>query len=136
MVKLWFTYAVRDLKMAKLCIERGSELKNISAFHSQQCIEKAAKGFLAKHKIRFSKTHDLTKLANEISQVDAALAHAILKADYMNDFAVHYRYPDAEKKPLTFSKAKSAAKQARLIYDKCYKATFGKSDTSKFLKTF
>ncbi len=74
MVKLWFTYAARDLKTAKLCIDRGPEFKNISAFHSQQCIEKAAKGFLAKHKVRFSKVHDLEKLAGEIFQVDPELA--------------------------------------------------------------
>lgn len=136
MVKLWFTYAIRDLKVAKLSLERGSEFKNISAFHAQQCVEKVAKGFLAKHKVRFQKTHDIEKLGNDVLQIDPALGKLFLKAKKLNAYAVAYRYPDAEKKPLTVAKARSAVKQAHTIYDRCYKAAFGKSDRSRFLKSF
>ena len=69
-------------------------------------------------------------------QFDKSLNKLILKHKYLTDLAIVYRYPDAEKKPLTYAKAKSAAKSAHLIYDRFYKATFGKSDNSKFMKVF
>ncbi|MEQ1724066.1 MAG: HEPN domain-containing protein, partial [Pseudobdellovibrio sp.] len=92
----WFKYASRDLKMAQLSLASGKDYKNISAFHSQQCAEKAIKGFLAYHKVRFSKTHDLIQLSTEVASVDLKLSKLILKSKGLSDFAVIYRYPSAQ----------------------------------------
>lgn len=125
MVKWWFKYAARDLKIAKLSLENSSDLKNISAFHSQQCAEKAIKGLLASHKIRFSKTHKIDDLAKELISIDSKFSKRLMKYKNMNDLAVAYRYPDAEKKPLTISRAKTAIKNAETIYNECFKKASG-----------
>lgn len=128
MVKLWFTYAARDLKAAKNTLVHGAEFKNISAFHSQQCAEKAVKGFLAHHKIRFSKTHDLESLSKDVAQIDSILAKQVFKLKNMNDYAVAYRYPDAEKRPMTVARAKTAIINAEKIYTECLKRVRQKED--------
>ena len=58
-VKQWFKYAAADLKVAKNSLSFSAEFKAISAFHSQQCAEKAIKGYLTFHKVRFPKSHDI-----------------------------------------------------------------------------
>lgn len=111
--------------MAKLSLAAGSEFKNISAFHSQQCAEKAIKGFLTFHKVRFSKTHDLIQLATEVAVVDVKLSKLIIKTKGLTDYAVVFRYPSIEKRPLSLNKAKTAIKQSQAIYDECFKKVFG-----------
>lgn len=126
-VKSWFNYAARDLKVAIQTLHLGSEYKNISAFHSQQSVEKVTKGMLAHYKVRFPKTHDLDKLAQELLPVDKSIASLVLKSKELTEYAVIYRYPDAERKPLSLSKAKDAIKKAQKIYDACFKVVYGKS---------
>jgi len=46
MTKLWFKYAIRDLKASKALVEMGSNYKHAAAYHAQQCAEKAIKGYL------------------------------------------------------------------------------------------
>lgn len=111
--------------MAKLSLAAGSEFKNISAFHSQQCAEKAIKGFLTFHKVRFSKTHDLIQLAAEVAVIDVKLSKHIIKTKGLTDYAVVFRYPSIEKKPLSLNKVKTAIKQSQAIYDECFKKVFG-----------
>lgn len=134
--KLWFKIAIRDLKNSKALIDLGTQHKHAAAYHAQQSAEKAIKGFLTHSDCRVPKTHDLETLANLVANYDQSLANLILKYKSLSDLAIAYRYPDAENKPLTFAKAKSASKQAHLIYDRCYKVTFGKANRSQFLKTF
>ena len=124
LVTNWFKFAARDLKMAKLSLSSGSDYKNISAFHSQQCAEKAIKGFLTHKKIRFSKTHDLLMLSVEIQTVDTKLAKIVEKSKALTDYAVFYRYPDAADNDLTLSNAKSALKLSQKVYDACYTRVF------------
>ena len=125
MVKQWFTYAAQDLKMARQSLAFGSEFKSISGFHSQQCAEKAIKGFLAFHKIRFPKTHDLELLAVEVAKVDDDLAKLAKKNRGMKQLAVDYRYPAEQRKPMTVTRARSAIKSAQKIYDECFNRVFG-----------
>jgi HEPN domain-containing protein len=134
--KLWFKIAIRDLKNSKALIDMGATHKHAAAYHAQQCAEKSIKGFLTHHSCRVAKTHDLEELAKLVIQFDKSLTKLILKYKFLTDLAIVYRYPDAEKKPLTFAKAKSAVKAAHIIYDSFYKATFNKSDNSKFMKSF
>ena len=116
-VKQWFTYAIRDLKAAKAIREMGPEYKSIVAFNCQQCVEKSIKGFLVFHGLRPPKTHTIKDLAHAIAQIDGSLAKKLHKADKLTKFAVAYRYPDAEKKPLTLKETDSALKLAQAIFD-------------------
>lgn len=125
MVKQWFIYAARDLKMAKHSLEFSSEYKNISGFHSQQCAEKSIKAFLSFHKIRFKKVHDFEKLSDYVGQVDKSLASLVLEHKDMIDLAIAYRYPDAELKPLTVARAKKEIKNAEKFYKLFYESIYG-----------
>ena len=58
----------------------------------------------------------------EVSTVDAALAKKISKAKTLTIYAVTYRYPDAERKPLTVTKARAAIKIAEYVFENCLKA--------------
>lgn len=121
LVKKWFKYAAADLKVAKNSIQFSEEYKAISAFHSQQCAEKAMKGFLTYHGVRFPKTHDLSILVDLIASVDKDLAKKLIKTRPLKIYAVVFRYPDAERKPLTLAKAKSAIKLAEMVLNSCSK---------------
>ncbi len=57
----------------------------------------------------------------EVSTVDAALAKKISKAKTLTIYAVTYRYPDAERKPLTVTKARAAIKIAEYVFENCLK---------------
>lgn len=118
-VKQWFKYAATDLKASKNSLSFSAEFKAISAFHSQQCAEKAIKGYLAHHKVRFYKTHDIKELAKLVSSLDSKLAEKIMRAKVLSNYAVAYRYPDAELKPLTMAKARSAIKLAEMVLKAC-----------------
>lgn len=118
-IKQWFKYAATDLKMAKNSLNFSTEFKAISAFHSQQCAEKAIKGYLAHHKVRFPKTHNINDLIDLVIDIDPILAKKVRKSRILTDYAVVYRYPDAERKPLTVAKAKSAIKLAEMVLEAC-----------------
>lgn len=120
-IQQWFKYARTDLNLAKAALELSSDYKNISAFHSQQCAEKAVKGYLAFKKVRFQKTHNMSQLLDDVAKIDPELARKLSKAKTLTIYAVTYRYPDAERKPLTVVKAKSAVRIADLILDLCLK---------------
>lgn len=118
-VKQWFKYAAADLKVAKNSLIFSAEFKAISAFHSQQCAEKAMKGYLTYHNVRFPKSHDLGILVDLVATIDTGLAKKITKARPLKIYAVVFRYPDAERKSLTLAKAKSAIKLAEMVLDAC-----------------
>lgn len=128
-VKQWFTYAARDLRLAKQSLELSNEYKNVSAFLSQQAAEKAIKGFLACNKVRVQKTHDLKALATDVAPLDDDLAKLIRKHESMSKFAVAYRYPNESQRPLSLARAKSAVKNARTIYDECFARVYGGIET-------
>lgn len=136
MTKAWFKLAIRDLKTSKQLIDLGTEYKHAAAYFAQQCAEKAIKGFLTSTDSRVPKTHDLEVLGKVADSVNKSISKLIFKFKSLTELAVAYRYPDAAKRPLTMARTKSASKQAHLIYDKCYKATYGKPDKSKIFKSF
>ena len=123
MVKEWFTFAGRDLRAARAVYDLGPEYKNIAAFNCQQCVEKAIKGYLVFHNIRPPKTHAIKDLAKLVVNIDKTLGDKLAKAHVLTQYAVTYRYPDAEKKPLTLKQAESALKLAQKIFDQLLEAT-------------
>jgi len=128
MVKEWFVFAIRDYKMAVAVSKLDMpQFKNEIAYHAQQCAEKAIKGFLVANDIRPIHRHDISELAEQVNTVDTSIALEISKARRLTDFAVGYRYPDAQKKPMTVAKAKTAIKLAKRVYDVCYQSVYSQS---------
>jgi HEPN domain-containing protein len=88
--KQWFVYAARDLKAAKIMLGHGVQFKNEIAFHVQQCIEKALKGYLVFHDLRPPKTHKLEVLAELLKPIDSALVPLFRGIRRISKYAVVY----------------------------------------------
>ncbi len=118
----WIRYARIDLNVAKASLEISSNYKHAAAFHAQQSAEKIVKAYLTFKKVRTPKTHDMEFLLKEISKIDILLAKKLSKAETLTIYAVTYRYPDAERKPLTVAKTKTAIKIAEQAFEDCLKS--------------
>lgn len=116
-VKQWFTYAAKDLKVAKLVLSLGVDYKYTAAFNAQQCVEKAAKGVLVFNDQRPPKTHNLNTLADLLKDKNLKLSKQLRSLDALTDFAVVYRYPDAENVPVSFEVINKLVAKASKFYD-------------------
>jgi HEPN domain-containing protein len=93
--QVWFNKASKDLRVAELLLEqKDKDFYENAVFHSQQCVEKAIKGYLAKSKIRFTKTHDIKSLIDIVDSIDQKLAHDIRPSEVLTKYAVAIRYPE------------------------------------------
>ena len=81
MTQLWFAKAQDDLRVAQALLDFQSEHYEAVVFHCQQAAEKAIKGYLTNHKVRFSKTHDIAKLLESVATVDKDLSLKFKKAE-------------------------------------------------------
>jgi len=74
---------------------RTIHITNSICFHSQQCIEKYLKAFLTFYGIPFRKTHDLTELINQCTEVDTEFNKLFeINADKLTAYSIDIRYPD------------------------------------------
>lgn len=100
MVQMWFRKSKEDLLAAKLLLTKEDEnLFGPVVFHAQQSAEKAIKGYLAFHKIRFPKTHDMEILILLVGKHDTALSQELEPAKILTEYAVAYRYPEEKEPP-------------------------------------
>ena len=65
----WLYYAAIDMRAAKLLLD-DPRCYNVVAFHSQQCIEKALKGYLLWRKHRLYDGHNLPFLCKQAMAED------------------------------------------------------------------
>jgi HEPN domain-containing protein len=95
----WMKQAAEDLVVAKDNCSMGHY--NVASFYSQQCAEKALKGYLLEAGHKLHKTHDLTELgaiagmpADLLGRCDG-LTLAYMETRYPDQFA-KYQKEDAE----------------------------------------
>ena len=116
----------------------GSTHRYAAAFHAQQSVEKAAKAFLVHHDIRPPRTHDIEGLAENIKSVYAKVSGHLLKLRKLTRFAVIYRYPNAERRPVSLTTIKNAVKGAQSFYNvistSIRSTDFGDNQTYKLKK--
>ncbi len=93
--QLWFNKAAKDLRTARalLDLNENDYLEN-AIFLCQQGAEKSIKGYLAKHKIRFKKTHDIKFLVDLLENLNPDLAESLRPAEILSTYAVAVRYPE------------------------------------------
>lgn len=118
----WIKFARTDLRMAKATLQLSKTYKNGAAFLAQQGAEKIVKAYLTSKKIRVPKTHDMNLLLKEVAKIDSVLAKKIARVDSLTIYAVAYRYPDAERKPLTVAKVEAAIEIAENAFTNCLAA--------------
>jgi HEPN domain-containing protein len=95
----WLRKANDDLRAAQALIDIEPPLFDEIAFHCQQAIEKAQKGFLYWHKQPFQKTHDLYLLGLSCCEIDSSLSDVIKPTAKLTEYAVEYRYPSSAIHP-------------------------------------
>ncbi|MCD6472604.1 HEPN domain-containing protein [Candidatus Aerophobetes bacterium] len=123
-INKWIKFSEEDLRMAELALKE--KIYNQVCFHSQQCIEKALKGFINSKEQVCPKTHKLADLLSYLSPSPF---------DYLTDiiipldrFYIPTRYPDAlpgtlpEGLPVE-KDVKEAIEVARLVLEKAEKET-------------
>jgi HEPN domain-containing protein len=121
MIKMWFRKSAQDLQTANLLLAQKSEtFWGPLVFHAQQSTEKAIKGYLAFHKIRFSKTHDIEILVNLVAKVDEKLAEYLHPTKILTKYAVAYRYQEENEplEPLTQENCEKITAMAESVFKK------------------
>ena len=115
--KDWIGFANTDLIGAKALLDMGDSFLTLAAFHAQQAAEKSLKGYLVFQSIRVPKTHDLGDLLALIELKDKSFAELLKPCLDLTDYAVAYRYPDAQKKPIEKWAVVVAIQQAELAFN-------------------
>lgn len=115
----WFAKARSDLQLVEFLYETsGERFLSQMAFHCQQCVEKAIKGYLNHFSKKFRKTHDIAELLLIIKNFDPTLTEELKICVTLTDYAIIYRYPDAEIEPINITKVNKARVLAKNTYER------------------
>jgi HEPN domain-containing protein len=111
LVRSWLVKASRDLLSARELAEGEVSLLDTAAYHCQQTAEKALKGYLLYHDIRFEKSHDIELLVFQARNIDPTFSDCVEAARLLTPLAVEYRYPGdyVEPEPEEYRKAFESA---------------------------
>jgi HEPN domain-containing protein len=88
----WFSYAVEDIKAAKILMEAGQY--PIACFHAQQAAEKAFKGLLSATN-DIEKGHSVSRLAKTVHELQYDANEPLPSVGKLDRFYIATRYPDA-----------------------------------------
>ena len=97
MVKSWLQKASTDLKVVKLVKDQPVDVAAASVFDAHHATEKSLKAFLAFHKVRFPKTHNIEELLKLVATVDTDLSESLDSAKVLTDYVTKYRYPSSSE---------------------------------------
>jgi HEPN domain-containing protein len=111
----WLVKAKSDLRLAEKGIKDDDLTLDAAIFHTQQCAEKALKGFLAYHKQPLMKTHDLVKLLEMSCLIEPGFTDLRMDAAVLSPFATEFRYPTDEEIVLERNIVLNAIGRARNI---------------------
>jgi HEPN domain-containing protein len=95
--KEWLLKAQRDLDTANALLEKA--FYDTAIYHTQQCAEKALKGYCVYQLQPLVKTHDLEKILKICIQLDSSFQQLDILATSLNGLDVRFRYPDIEFEP-------------------------------------
>jgi HEPN domain-containing protein len=94
-VEEWFRFAHNDLTVAKRCIEDYyPKQTEIACYLSQQCAEKAIKGFLVYKNVDPPQIHNLRTLCKLCGESDTTFDSIIDICSDLTPFNVTARYPN------------------------------------------
>src|SRR5258708_852548 len=95
----WLLVAAEDLRMADLALAASPPIIGLGLYHAQQAVEKALKGFLVFHGVRYPITHNLAALLRACIPLDPTLEAGVLPTLPLTDFATRFRYPGEFDQP-------------------------------------
>lgn len=90
--KDWYMKAQTDLQSAKILFKHDGDYA-IVAFHCQQSIEKALKGFILKQTDEIKEGHSLVYLCKRAGILDEAFKKHLKECAFVNQFYIETRYP-------------------------------------------
>ena len=88
----WLDKALFDLQAARILITWGADNCNV-AFHCQQAIEKALKGYLLFRTGRHFDGHNLTYLCRQATSLDHQFSEWLDESAALNNLYIETRYP-------------------------------------------
>lgn len=112
----WLAKAENDLKAAKLILA-GEQLYDISAFHCQQCVEKALKAYVLYHEGIIMETHSLPRLNQRCAKHDHTFLSFADSLHILNSFYIETRYPAVDELIVTRANAESAVDVANRVLE-------------------
>jgi HEPN domain-containing protein len=110
--RLWVNKAESDLECARQLAGKSPQLNDVICFHCQQAAEKYFKALLQELGLVVPRTHELESLLDLLLAHDSTLARLRRGALFLSQFAVDYRYPDANA---TRRQAQSAVRWAERV---------------------
>jgi HEPN domain-containing protein len=93
----WLQKAENDYESAVVLL--NAKLNDTSIYHTQQCAEKALKGYLVYKNVLAPKTHDLDKLLDLCKNIDNNFNNIDLVTFELNGLDVKFRYPSPDLDP-------------------------------------
>ncbi len=91
--------AYNDLKSALKLLDGDDPIMDTAIYHTQQCAEKALKGYLAFKKEPLKKTHDIELLVEICSVIDSEFEKLYECSENLTPYATAFRYPDIYLEP-------------------------------------
>jgi HEPN domain-containing protein len=105
--------ADRDIKTMILLANITESDDEAIGFHAQQAVEKCLKAVLSLHQIPFRKTHDLGELIDLMSDAGKPIPPEASELDFLNPFAVTFRYDLIDLETFDRNQAKALIKKVR-----------------------
>ena len=94
MHEYWLKKAESDLNLAKKGAIGDDDTFDSAIYHTQQCAEKALKGYLVCKKEKLLRTHDLTDLLERCSRYDSAFEYLSDDVFVLSPYSMEFRYTD------------------------------------------
>ena len=95
----WLYKAENDLKSAKKLLTGDDPILDTAIYHTQQCAEKALKGYLAFKEQPLKKSHDIELLVELCSKIDIDFEKLYDLSEDLTPYATAFRYPDIYLEP-------------------------------------
>lgn len=113
--EFWLGKAASDLKSAKM-LSTNDETADNAIYHTQQCAEKALKGYLVFKKQPILKTHDLEILLKLCISFDVDFFGLKAESTFLKPYGVLFRYPDSRFFP-GLQEVLEAIKKAERVFN-------------------
>ena len=112
----WLERANEDIEAAAKLLDSGSTL-NAAAFHCQQCIEKALKGYILFKTHQHVDGHNLTWLCLQAIKSDSRFTKWFDESVILNRYYIETRYPADIPLELTGKAVNRAYDMAHAMYN-------------------
>lgn len=111
----WLAKADEDLTTARLVYEVVGPYSSV-CFHSQQAVEKALKGFLLAHGVRYRPVHELPLLLSMCAEIEPDFVGWMDEAELLAPYYVEARYPAEPLVTYPRQVAEKALRAAERLY--------------------